>query len=129
MLEFLNWHTIVWLIVGGVACFYFVIPLLIYFTLRQSADPKLIRIDLDDERLQVAMVTDSARAYHLHQALVERHGTSSSKFLRLDEEFDGDAREYLAQAALLEELNAQVGTGYLYLSEEEEVFRATLKGA
>jgi hypothetical protein len=72
-------------------------------------------------------VQDVRRLYELHRALVARHGTGDKR-LRLDEEFHGDACAAMARS-LIEELEAQIPTGYLYLSPEEKVYRATWKGA
>src|SRR5262249_20289337 len=60
--------------------------------------------------IRFPMVTDAVKLFRLHEALVERHGSSSSKFLRLDEEFHGDAGRYLARAGFAEEYDAQIAT-------------------
>ncbi len=70
---------------------------------------------------------DASRLYRLHQELVARAG-GGQKVLRLDEEFGGDARATLA-ASMIEELEDQVQTGYLYLSPREKLYRPTCKGA
>jgi hypothetical protein len=72
-------------------------------------------------------VKEADRLYRLHQALAERH-PSGVKVLRLDEEFAGDARTAVA-ASLVEEMEAQLTTGYLYLSPQDNVYRPTWKGA
>jgi hypothetical protein len=72
-------------------------------------------------------VKEADRLYRLHQALAERH-PSGLKVLRLDEEFAGEARATVA-ASLVEEMEAQVKTGYLHLSPQERVYRPTCKGA
>jgi hypothetical protein len=79
--------------------------------------------------IRFPMVNNAVKLFRLHEALVERHGSKSSKFLRLDEEFHGDAGRYLARAGFAEEYEAQIATGYLYLSQEGRVYRPTLKGA
>jgi hypothetical protein len=73
------------------------------------------------------MVKEAGRLYRLHEALVERHPSGVKRF-RLDEEFAGDAQAAVA-AGLVEEMEAQLTTGYLYLSPQEKVFRPTWKGA
>jgi hypothetical protein len=65
--------------------------------------------------------------YRLHQELVLRSASSAKKF-RLDEEFGGDWRAAVT-AGMIEEMEAQVPTGYLYLSPEEKLYRPTWKGA
>jgi hypothetical protein len=72
-------------------------------------------------------VQEADALYRLHQALVERH-PGGIKRLRLDEEFGGDAQAWMA-ASMGEEMEAQHKTGYLYLSQQEQVYRPTLKGA
>jgi hypothetical protein len=72
-------------------------------------------------------VEDAGRLYVLHQALVARSGLRDKAF-RLDEEFHGDAAA-AAAAFMVEELEDQVGTGYMYLSPEEKIYRPTWKGA
>ena len=76
---------------------------------------------------QFPTVRDAARLYRLHQALAEQHG-GSRKSLRLDEEFHGDAVAYLTWA-LVDELDGQIDTGYMYLSPQERLYRPTWKGA
>jgi hypothetical protein len=77
---------------------------------------------------QFPQVHNIARLVTLHRALVERYGGVGEKRLRLDEEFHGDARAYLA-ACMREELERQVPNGYMFLSESEGLFRPTWKGA
>jgi hypothetical protein len=77
---------------------------------------------------QLPLVREPERLYRLHQALAERHGGGSGKVLRLDEEFRGDATAYLSRA-IVEELEGQIDTGYMYYVESEGQFRPTLKGA
>jgi hypothetical protein len=72
-------------------------------------------------------VKEADRLYRLHQQLVARH-PAGAKVLRLDEEFGGDARAAVA-ASMVEEMEAQVKIGYLYLSTHEQVYRPTCKGA
>jgi hypothetical protein len=73
------------------------------------------------------MVEDPGKLYRLHQMLLQRHEGVSPKFLRVDE-FQGDVGAYLSQVNR-EQLNEQITAGYFYLSEEEQVYRPTLKGA
>lgn len=77
---------------------------------------------------QFPMVEDAARLFRLHSALLVKYGGGYEKILRLDEEFHGDALAAVA-ASMREEMEAQVRTGYLYLSESEGLFRLTWKGA
>jgi hypothetical protein len=72
-------------------------------------------------------VQDAGQLYRLHQALVARSGLYDKVF-RLDEEFHGDAAAAVA-AFMTEELEDQVGTGYMYLSAAEKLYRPTWKGA
>jgi hypothetical protein len=74
-----------------------------------------------------SMVKEADRLYRLHQALVDRH-PGGIKVFRLDEEFAGDAQTTVA-TSLVEEMEAQLETGYLYLSPEERAYRPTWKGA
>lgn len=78
--------------------------------------------------IQLPMVQEAARLYRLHHALADEHGSRTDKTLRLDDEFHGDAAAYL-EAAIVEELEAQLDTGYMYLSRSESAFRPTMKGA
>lgn len=78
--------------------------------------------------LRLPMIRKADRLYQLHQAATKRHDRSSGKFLRVDEEFRGDAVAYLARA-MVEELEGQIDTGYMYRSHLENVFRPTWKGA
>jgi hypothetical protein len=73
------------------------------------------------------MVQDARQLYRLHRELVARSATSAKKF-RLDEEFHGDAAAAMA-VSMIEEMEAQLGTGYLYLSPAEKMYRPTAKGA
>jgi hypothetical protein len=77
---------------------------------------------------QFPTVRDAERLYRLHQALVRQHGEMQGKILRIDEEFKGDAPEYLARA-IVEELENQVTTGFLYHDAGKDAFCATWKGA
>ncbi len=78
--------------------------------------------------VRLPMIRNSERLYQLHQAAAKRHDQSSGKTLRLDDEFRGDAVAYMARA-MVEELEGQIETGYMYLSANEGVFRPTWKGA
>jgi hypothetical protein len=82
----------------------------------------------DQITTQFPMVRVAGRLYRLHQAMVERHGGTGRKILRLDEEFHGDAVAYLAQS-LVEELDSQIETGYMYRSRQEPAYWPTWKGA
>jgi hypothetical protein len=73
-------------------------------------------------------VPEADRLYRIHLAIGERAADNAVKVLRLDEDFRGDARAYLA-CGLREELERQIDTGYLFLDSANEVFRPTLKGA
>jgi hypothetical protein len=73
------------------------------------------------------MIADSAKLYSLHQSHLKKHQGTSMKFLRVDE-FRGDMGAYL-NCVRREQFNEQVSAGYFYLSEEEGVYRPTLKGA
>jgi hypothetical protein len=72
-------------------------------------------------------VKDAGRLYRLHQGMVARSGLRDKVF-RLDEEFGGEAAAAVA-ASMVEELKAQVKTGYMYLSAGEDAYRPTWKGA
>jgi hypothetical protein len=77
---------------------------------------------------RLPMVEDMRRLYQLHQRLLETYDINSSKFLRVEEEYQNDAGAYLAQV-IREQLNEQVDTGYFYYSKDDDVYRPTLKGA
>jgi hypothetical protein len=72
-------------------------------------------------------VRDAAVLYRIHSALAQRHG-SGVPFLRLDEEFHGDACALLA-SGMREELAYQVEVGYMRLDERAGKYRPTWKGA
>jgi hypothetical protein len=74
------------------------------------------------------MVEDTVQLYHLHQRLLETYDITSTKFLRVEEDFQGDAGAYLAHV-MREQLEEQVNTGYFTYSKEDDVFVPTLKGA
>jgi hypothetical protein len=76
---------------------------------------------------QFPKVRSAALLFRIHTALAEKYGTGA-KVLRHDEEFHGDGRAFLA-AAMREELERQIPTGFMWLSEEEGLFRPTWKGA
>jgi hypothetical protein len=76
----------------------------------------------------IPTVPQADRLYRIHQALVERHARDAVKVLRLDEEFRGDAAAYLT-VGMREELEGQIGTGYMFLTSGGDVFRPTWKGA
>ena len=73
------------------------------------------------------MIEDAVKLYRVHRALLEKHQGTSTKFLRVDE-FQGDVGAYLGQV-VREQLDEKVTAGYFYFSEEEGVYRPTLKGA
>lgn len=73
-------------------------------------------------------VKEPDRLYRLHQSLEKQEQNGSPKVLRLDTEFKGNAAAYLARS-IVEELEAQIDTGYLYQTEDEEAFLPTWKGA
>jgi hypothetical protein len=77
---------------------------------------------------QFPTVRAADRLYRLHRALVERHGSPAGKILRLDADFKGDAVAYVT-AAIVEELEEQIGTGFMYPSDDRTVYRPTWKGA
>lgn len=77
---------------------------------------------------QFPEVEEADRLYQLHRQLEQRHGGRVGKIMPLVTEFDGDAAAFLAHA-IVQEVEGQIGTGYFYLAEEEEVFRPTWKGA
>ena len=51
--------------------------------------------------------------YHYHQRLMQRHDPGARRVLRVDDEFHGDAEEFLRQVVLGESFERQVATGYL----------------
>jgi hypothetical protein len=77
---------------------------------------------------RLPMIRKADRLYRLHQALEKRHGSKERKILRVEDEFRGDAVAYLSRA-MVEELEAQIETGYMYLSQNEGLYRPTWKGA
>jgi hypothetical protein len=78
--------------------------------------------------VQLPQVRDIGLLVRIHRVRTEPFGGISERKLRLDEEFRGDARAYLA-ACMREELERQIPTGYMFLSEAEGLFRPTWKGA
>lgn len=72
-------------------------------------------------------VQDPVELYRLHQAQCRRHG-SGPKLIKLDEQFGGDAVAYMA-AALVEELDGAVESGYMRLDAAAGQYRPTFKGA
>ena len=59
-------------------------------------------------------IRDIRRLYHLHQRLSDRFRQRGQPTFRIDAEFRGDAVQYIAIKAVLEEtFRDQVGTGYL----------------
>lgn len=77
---------------------------------------------------QFPQVADAARLFRLHAALCRRFAPAALKAMPLDEEFGGDAQAYLA-AALREELDRQIPTGYMERDEAAGIYRPTVKGA
>jgi hypothetical protein len=78
--------------------------------------------------IRLPMIRKPDRLYKLHQAAAKRHDESLGRVLRLEDEFRGDAVAYLART-MVEELEAQIETGYMYLAPGENVYRPTWKGA
>jgi hypothetical protein len=74
------------------------------------------------------MVSSATRLYRLHQALCKRQNNNSGKVNRLDEEFHGDAGEYLSYA-MVEEMEGAAAAGYMYHSQSEGLYRPTWPGA
>jgi hypothetical protein len=72
-------------------------------------------------------VQNARRLYRLHRGLVAR-APSPGQVFRVDEEFRGDAAAAVAASAV-EQLEAQVPAGYMYLAPDEGVYRPTWKGA
>lgn len=77
---------------------------------------------------QFPQVADAARLFRLHTALGRRYAPAAGKTMPLDEEFGGDAQAYLA-AALREELDRQILTGYMTRDDAAGLYYPTLKGA
>ena len=77
---------------------------------------------------QFTMVKNPAKLYRLFQRLLERHTPSGRKILRLESERHDSIADYLAQG-LLEEMDTQIESGFLYLDESRAAYRPTMKGA
>lgn len=58
-------------------------------------------------------VKSTVDLYHSHERLMQRHDPGTHRVLRVDDEFHGDAAEFLRQAVLIECFDAQIATGYL----------------
>jgi hypothetical protein len=82
----------------------------------------------DSTTTQFPSVKNAGRLYGLHLGMCEKHDSNAKKYLRFQEEFDGDPVEYL-RFAMLEELDGQVEEGTMYLSKSEKVYRPTWAGA
>lgn len=91
-------------------------------TMNSFKYPRSIRTD------QFPQVTDAGELYQLHLAVVDRYGTGSMSAFPLDEEYRGDVRGYFA-GDLIDEMESQIESGYVWRSDNEGVYRATLKGA
>jgi hypothetical protein len=74
------------------------------------------------------MVQETGKLYRLHRALVDRNGSSAGAVLRLDAEFHGDAVAYVSRI-LVEQLEEQIGTGYMYRAAGGKWYWPTWKGA
>ena len=70
---------------------------------------------------------DHRQLYQVHETLLSRHH-ASTKVMRLDQEFDGDAVAFV-RAVLSREMVGASNDGYLYLTSDSKHFRATVKGA
>ncbi|MDB5392385.1 MAG: hypothetical protein JWM11_8031 [Planctomycetaceae bacterium] len=71
---------------------------------------------------------DLSRLFELHQKLLERDRPVGRKYIRTDEEFDGDCVAYM-HTVFRETYDRQIGTGYLYFQPSQQVYRPTIKGA
>jgi len=79
------------------------------------------------ENYRFPTVKDQRQLYQVHQSLLSRH-TGSTKVMRLDDEFHGDAVAFV-QTVLNREMVGAAEDGYLYLTSDQKHFRATAKGA
>ncbi len=62
---------------------------------------------------RLPQMTQIEDLYTCHKRLMERHAPHARRILRLDEEFQGDAQEFLRQVVFVECFDRQVSTGYL----------------
>src|SRR5262249_47796024 len=62
---------------------------------------------------RLPQITDIHDLYVCHERLMKRHAPHARRVLRIDDEFDGDAEQYLRQAVLIEVFDRQITTGYL----------------
>ena len=73
-------------------------------------------------------VADMRRLFELHNKLLERDHPAGRKYIRPDEDFDGDCAAYM-QTVFRETYERQIGTGYLSYQPKDRIFRPTIKGA
>jgi hypothetical protein len=73
-------------------------------------------------------IKDLCLLFRVHSMLANRQGAITDKNLRIDEDFDGDARACISCGSR-EELERQITVGYRYLEENESIVRWTWKGA
>ena len=67
----------------------------------------------DEVNSRLPHVKSTVDLYHYHERLMQRHDPGAHRELRVDDEFRGDALEFLRQVVLIECFDAQIATGYL----------------
>ncbi|MCA9009233.1 MAG: hypothetical protein KDB01_05770 [Planctomycetaceae bacterium] len=67
----------------------------------------------DEVNSRLPHVKSTIDLYHYHERLMQRHDPGTKRELRVDDEFHGDAMEFLRQVVLVECFDAQIETGYL----------------
>lgn len=73
-------------------------------------------------------IEDLPRLFELHQKLLERDRPVGQKYIRPDDEFEGDFAAYML-AIFRETYDRQIGTGYLSYQPDQQIYRPTIKGA
>jgi hypothetical protein len=79
-------------------------------------------------RNHITKVKDPARLYEVHEWLLCKYAPTPKKALPLVDRFNGDAVAY-QRCSTIDVLNDAADAGYLYLSESQQAYRATLLGA
>jgi hypothetical protein len=81
----------------------------------------------NEHTTQFTGLEDLARLYSLHQFVARKRGGTQTPYLRIDNEFQGRATDFVARAVIEESLLAQLETKYL--EEAPKGMRPTWKGA
>ena len=77
---------------------------------------------------RITQVKNPAQLYAVHRWITREPSQTQKKTLPLIDQFNGDVAAY-QRWLLIDELKDAAEAGYLYLSESQHAYRATLRGA